>query len=74
MKTRIWFWKKLCHFSNSNVVFIVLKSDILVAPLDCALYHWRLINAIVHKIAIIVITTCILKKEKTLILYNIVFS
>ncbi|MBT3726233.1 hypothetical protein HOG21_00585 [bacterium] len=43
--------------NNSRLVFILLISDILALSLADVLYHCRLMNAIVHNMANIVITT-----------------
>jgi hypothetical protein len=44
-------------WNNSSAVFILETSDILTESLEDALYHCNDINAIVHRIARIVITT-----------------
>ena len=45
------------NVNSSSDVLIVLKSLILTLSLDWALYHCKLMNDIVHRIARIVITT-----------------
>ena len=59
---------------NERLVTIFAISDCLTESRASLLYHWSDMKAIVHRIARIVITTCILKKDKTIILYNIVLS